>query len=75
MAFFFLLFFFLRAGKMNSLFGVCEAFAPFVYGPLFNVIYAKTLETMSGAFFLFAAALTAPAIFFFTYLSVNLCVG
>ncbi|XP_046999630.1 proton-coupled folate transporter-like isoform X1 [Schistocerca americana] len=55
-------------GRMNSLFGICEAFAPFIYGPMFAAVYASTLNTMAGAFLLFSSALTAPAIVFFGWM-------
>ena len=49
------------SGKVNSLFGVCEAIVPLIYGPMYSYIYRTTLETMPGAFFLIGGALTAPA--------------
>ncbi|KAJ8954116.1 hypothetical protein NQ314_007145 [Rhamnusium bicolor] len=55
-------------GQINSLFGVAEAIIPLVYGPLYSKIYAKTIETFPGAFFLVGGVLTAPAIIIFIWL-------
>ncbi|KAJ9578948.1 hypothetical protein L9F63_024944 [Diploptera punctata] len=52
-------------GKVNSLFGVCEALMPLVYGPMYSGIYAATMDTVPGAFFLMGGGLTAPAIIIF----------
>ncbi|KAL5285026.1 hypothetical protein ACFFRR_007014 [Megaselia abdita] len=56
-------------GKVNSLFGVAEALMPLVYGPMYTTLYAATMQTLPGAFFLLGGALTAPAvvIFFWMY--------
>lgn len=53
------------AGKMNSLFGLCEAVAPLVYGPLYSWIYSATLDSMPGACFLVGFGLTLPAVVLF----------
>ncbi|KDR19441.1 hypothetical protein L798_06215, partial [Zootermopsis nevadensis] len=52
-------------GKVNSLFGVCEALMPLVYGPMYSAVYAATMHTEPGAFFLLGGGLTAPAVIIF----------
>lgn len=49
-------------GKVNSLFGVAEALMPLVYAPMYTSVYAATLNTLPGAFFLLGGALTVPAV-------------
>lgn len=53
------------SGKVNSLFGVCEALVPLIYGPMYSAVYKATLKTVPGAFFLLGGALTAPAALIF----------
>ncbi|XP_017782042.1 PREDICTED: uncharacterized protein LOC108566582 [Nicrophorus vespilloides] len=55
-------------GKVNSLFGVCEALMPLVYGPMYSATYAATMETMPGAFLLLGGALTIPAVVIFMWM-------
>ncbi|XP_054280936.1 solute carrier family 46 member 3 [Macrosteles quadrilineatus] len=55
-------------GKVNSLFGVCEALMPLVYGPMYSAVYAATMNTMPGAFFLLGGALTFPAVIIFGWM-------
>ncbi|XP_048513427.1 proton-coupled folate transporter-like [Athalia rosae] len=55
-------------GKVNSLFGVCEALMPLVYGPMYSSVYAATMDTLPGAFFLLGGALTIPAVVLFLWL-------
>ncbi|XP_014291950.1 probable peptidoglycan muropeptide transporter SLC46, partial [Halyomorpha halys] len=55
-------------GKINSLFGVCEAVVPLIYQPLYSFVYQKTLNTLPGAFFLVGSSLTSPTVFIFLYL-------
>ncbi|XP_022194996.2 proton-coupled folate transporter isoform X2 [Nilaparvata lugens] len=55
-------------GKVNSLFGVCEALMPLVYGPMYSAVYASTMHTMPGAFFLLGGALTTPAVVIFAWM-------
>jgi PCFT/HCP family folate transporter-like MFS transporter 1/3 len=50
---------------VNSLFGVCEALMPLVYGPMYSAVYAATMHTVPGAFFLLGGGLTAPAVIIF----------
>lgn len=50
---------------MNSIFGVCEALVPLIYGPMYSAVYKATLKTFPGAFFLLGGALTAPAALIF----------
>uniref|UniRef100_A0A2H8TM94 Solute carrier family 46 member 3 n=1 Tax=Melanaphis sacchari TaxID=742174 RepID=A0A2H8TM94_9HEMI len=55
-------------GKVNSLFGVCEALVPLIYGPMYSAVYKATLKTVPGAFFLLGGALTAPAALIFLWM-------
>lgn len=55
-------------GKVNSLFGVCEALMPLVYGPMYSAVYAATMNTMPGAFFILGGALTVPAVLIFGWM-------
>ncbi|XP_053980354.1 solute carrier family 46 member 3 [Hylaeus volcanicus] len=55
-------------GKVNSLFGVCESLMPLVYGPMYSSIYAATMKTFPGTFFIVGACMTMPAIFAFFWL-------
>lgn len=48
-------------GKAQSLFGIMEAAAPAILGPVFNQMYSHTQETFKGAAFLLGAALFAVA--------------
>lgn len=50
------------AGKIQSLFGICEAIAPSVYGPLYSTVYRASVEVMPGAFYLVGAATLVPTI-------------
>lgn len=49
-------------GKINSLYGVCEALMPLAYAPLYNIVYRATIDTLPGAFYLVGGALTLPAL-------------
>ncbi|XP_050421662.1 solute carrier family 46 member 3-like [Adelges cooleyi] len=55
-------------GKVNSLYGVCEAMVPLIYGPMYSAVYKATLKTVPGAFFLLGGALTAPAALIFLWM-------
>lgn len=55
-------------GKVNGLFGVCEALMPLVYGPMYSAVYANTMDTLPGAFFLLGGGLTIPAVFIFGWM-------
>ncbi|PSN43506.1 hypothetical protein C0J52_13408 [Blattella germanica] len=55
-------------GKVNSLFGVCEALMPLVYGPMYSAVYAATMHTVPGAFFLLGGGLTTPAVLIFLWM-------
>ncbi|XP_011300353.1 solute carrier family 46 member 3-like [Fopius arisanus] len=55
-------------GKVNSLFGVCESLMPLVYGPIYSSVYASTMNTLPGTFFLLGGCLTAPAVVAFLWL-------
>nr|CAD7590026.1 unnamed protein product [Timema genevievae] len=58
-------------GKVNSLFGVCEALMPLAYGPMYSLVYASTMDTVPGTFFLLGGALTAPAVLIFMQMDVH----
>ncbi|XP_049772476.1 solute carrier family 46 member 3-like [Schistocerca cancellata] len=55
-------------GQVNSLFGVCEALMPLVYAPLYTSVYAATMDSLPGAFFLLGGGLTMPAVAIFLWL-------
>lgn len=55
-------------GKINSLFGVCEALMPLAYGPMYSLVYSSTIDHVPGAFFLLGGFLTTPALFIFFWL-------
>ncbi|XP_015117913.1 proton-coupled folate transporter [Diachasma alloeum] len=55
-------------GKVNSLFGVCESLMPLVYGPMYSSVYASTMNTLPGTFFLLGGCLTVPAVVAFLWL-------
>ncbi|KAK7872175.1 hypothetical protein R5R35_001737 [Gryllus longicercus] len=55
-------------GKVNSLFGVCEALMPLVYGPMYSAVYTSTIHSLPGAFFLLGGALTLPAVLIFLWM-------
>lgn len=48
-------------GKVNSLLSVAESMMPLLYTPLYAQVYAHTMNTLPGAFFLMGGALTLPA--------------
>ncbi|XP_074030483.1 probable peptidoglycan muropeptide transporter SLC46 isoform X1 [Leptinotarsa decemlineata] len=58
-------------GKVNSLFGACEALMPLVYGPMYNATYAATLNWMPGAFYILGGFLTLPAVLIFAWMYVQ----
>lgn len=62
MPYFIVFFFFFVTGKVNSLFGVAEALMPLAYAPMYAAVYAATINTLPGAFFLLGGALTMPAV-------------
>ncbi|KAL3278138.1 hypothetical protein HHI36_013481 [Cryptolaemus montrouzieri] len=58
-------------GKVNSLFGACEALMPLVYGPMYSATYAATLNVMPGLFFILGGILTIPAVIIFGWMYVQ----
>ncbi|XP_014223806.1 solute carrier family 46 member 3-like [Trichogramma pretiosum] len=58
-------------GKVNSLFGVCEAIVPLVYGPMYSSIYAATFDNFPGTFFLVGGGLTIPGVMAFLWLYIE----
>ncbi|GAB0092395.1 MFS transporter superfamily [Sergentomyia squamirostris] len=55
-------------GKLNSLIGVAEALMPLVYAPMYTSVYAATMKSFPGAFFLLGGGLTFPAVVIFCYM-------
>ena len=53
------------SGKVNSLFGVCEAIVPLVYGPMYSSIYGATVNNFPGTFFLVGGGLMIPGVIAF----------
>ncbi|KAK9891133.1 hypothetical protein WA026_013451 [Henosepilachna vigintioctopunctata] len=39
-------------GQSNSVFGICEGLTPLIFGPLYSMVYIKTLMFFPGAFYL-----------------------
>ncbi|XP_034241434.1 proton-coupled folate transporter-like isoform X2 [Thrips palmi] len=52
-------------GKVNSLFGACEAMMPVVCGPLYSKVYQLTMQDLPGGFFLVGGVITFPAFLIF----------
>ncbi|XP_049876744.1 proton-coupled folate transporter-like [Pectinophora gossypiella] len=59
-----------EVGKMCSLIGFIEAIVPVIYTPIYSKIYAKTIETFPGTFYIVGGAMTIPAFFIFIILYV-----
>ncbi|XP_059608428.1 probable peptidoglycan muropeptide transporter SLC46 [Phlebotomus argentipes] len=55
-------------GKLNSLIGVAEALMPLVYAPMYTNVYAATMKSFPGAFFVLGGVLTLPAVFIFCFM-------
>ncbi|KAL3289013.1 hypothetical protein HHI36_003456 [Cryptolaemus montrouzieri] len=55
-------------GQTNSIFGICEALMPFIFGPIYSKIYIVTATTFPGTFFLFSGCLYILGFCFFLYL-------
>ncbi|XP_063839383.1 proton-coupled folate transporter-like [Ostrinia nubilalis] len=49
-------------GKMNSLFSLVETLGALMFDPTYTTLYSKTLETFSGAVFIYSAFMTLPPI-------------
>lgn len=49
-------------GKVNSLLGVAQSLLPVLYVPVYVRVYAATLDSLPGAFFLLGGVLTLPAL-------------
>lgn len=58
-------------GKLNSLFGACEALMPLLYGPLYSATYAASINTMPGAFFILGGIMTIPAVVIFGWFYIQ----
>ncbi|XP_066256731.1 probable peptidoglycan muropeptide transporter SLC46 isoform X1 [Euwallacea similis] len=58
-------------GKLNSLFGACEALMPLLYGPMYSATYAHTINSMPGAFFILGGILTVPAVVIFGWFYIQ----
>ncbi|KAK9879367.1 hypothetical protein WA026_004215 [Henosepilachna vigintioctopunctata] len=44
-------------GQSNSVFGVCEAITPVIFGPLYTTIYNYTIQFFPGMYFLVTTAM------------------
>ncbi|XP_018334591.1 uncharacterized protein LOC108743517 [Agrilus planipennis] len=55
-------------GKINSLFGVCEALMPLIYGPMYSLTYKMTINWLPGFFYILGGVLTLPSVFIFLWL-------
>lgn len=53
------------AGKLNSIYGACEALTPLLYAPMYAYVYTHTINTLPGTFLLLGAALLIPGISIF----------
>ncbi|XP_060524702.1 probable peptidoglycan muropeptide transporter SLC46 isoform X2 [Cylas formicarius] len=58
-------------GKLNSLFGACEALMPLLYGPMYSATYSATIKSMPGAFFILGGILTIPAVIIFGWFYIQ----
>ncbi|KAK9880156.1 hypothetical protein WA026_010027 [Henosepilachna vigintioctopunctata] len=58
-------------GKVNSLFGACEALMPLIYGPMYSATYAATLNIMPGLFYILGGILTIPAVIIFGWMYIQ----
>nr|CAI5860178.1 unnamed protein product [Callosobruchus analis] len=54
-------------GKANSIFGLCEAVVPLIYGSMYSASYAATISTMPGAFYIIGGCVTILAAVTFGY--------
>ncbi|XP_065333782.1 tetracycline resistance protein, class C-like isoform X3 [Cloeon dipterum] len=55
-------------GKVHALFGCVEAVVPLVFEPLYNSVYAATLDTVPQLVFWLSAIFTLPPTFLFIWL-------
>jgi PCFT/HCP family folate transporter-like MFS transporter 1/3 len=55
-------------GQVSSVVGVCEAFVPMIYTPMYSAFYKATMKTFPGAYYLLGGGLTLPAIFIFLWM-------
>ncbi|XP_044745359.1 uncharacterized protein LOC123307203 [Coccinella septempunctata] len=55
-------------GQSSSVFGVCEAVMPLVFGPLYTSLYQYTLTSFPGAFFILSAGFYVVTVFLFCWL-------
>lgn len=58
-------------GKIYSIFSVCEAITPLIYGPMYTSIYKLTIDVVPGAFFLAGGLLTIPSVLIFYWLHLE----
>ncbi|KAK9891135.1 hypothetical protein WA026_013452 [Henosepilachna vigintioctopunctata] len=45
-------------GQSNSVFGICEGLTPVVFGPLYSMLYIRTLMFFPGAFYLMSGCIS-----------------
>ncbi|KAL3289021.1 hypothetical protein HHI36_003464 [Cryptolaemus montrouzieri] len=55
-------------GQSNSVFGICEALMPFIFGPIYSKIYIKTMTVVPGAFYLISGGMYVIALCLFVFL-------
>ncbi|XP_045483802.1 tetracycline resistance protein, class H-like [Harmonia axyridis] len=55
-------------GQSSSVFGVCEAVMPLLFGPLYTNLYQYTLQFFPGAFYLLSAGFYLVTVFLFGWL-------
>lgn len=55
-------------GQVNSMFGVCEAVMPLVFGPFYSILYHYTIKDFPGAFYLVSAAFYSMIVLLFMWI-------
>ncbi|KAL3275824.1 hypothetical protein HHI36_020568 [Cryptolaemus montrouzieri] len=55
-------------GQSNSVFGLCEALMPSVFGPLYTKVYAHSIEYFPGMYYFISLVMYTLAICFFIWL-------
>ncbi|KAK9873132.1 hypothetical protein WA026_021367 [Henosepilachna vigintioctopunctata] len=60
-------------GQSNSVFGLCEAIMPLIFGPIYTMIYKYTIDIFPGTFYFFTVTIkfTGLCLFIWLYLLVK----